>query len=123
MTEKQISVQPIDRIFLDIHEINKKVRLPLGSLFVGRTKNSYLIGPIVNKNFCISCFRLRLLSSSYCDFEEYLKITNKDFFIINDVLKKIGRPEKKIMLEIEKSGRIKKHFLICVPGCKKHYEE
>lgn len=90
-----------------------------GDILVAETKDSYLIGPIVKNNFCRSCFRKRINSSSFFEVSGYKRFKNSR--LIQKFIKTIAMSKIKVgMMEIMKSNNkeIFFHPIIKVPGCK-----
>lgn len=83
-------------------------------ILVSKTKTSYLIGPLLNKNFDSNSFYKRLTSNSIYSLKIYKKISSfKCKKIINKYMGDLSDNE---ILEIFKNGSIVKHKIIKVPG-------
>lgn len=83
-------------------------------ILVSKTKTSYLIGPLLNKNFDNNSFYKRLTSNSIYSLKIYKKISSfKCKKIINKYMGDLSDNE---ILEIFKNGSIVKHKIIKVPG-------
>lgn len=108
-----------DYIFYDDYLKNRKIINSEKKIFIAKTKNSYLIGPIIDEQFDEESFYKRLISSSIYNTKIYKKcfnITAKK--LLKSHLKSIKSNE---VLEIFKNGKELMHFIIPVP--KGHYEK
>lgn len=83
-------------------------------MLVAKTKTSYLIGPLLNKNFDSNSFYKRLISNSIYSLKIYKKMSRfKCKKIINKYKDDLSDNE---VLEIFKNGSIVKHKIIKVLG-------
>ena len=83
-------------------------------ILVSKTKTSYLIGPLLNKNFDNYSFYKRLTSNSIYSLKIYKKIS---CFKCKKIINKYkGDLSDNEVLEIFKNGSIVKHKIIKVPG-------
>ena len=94
--------------------INGRVKITNQELFVGKTKTTYLIGPLINEELDSRSFYKRIISSTICDKKTYKRISKlKVEKIIN---KYYDMLEDNMMLEVFKDGRIVHHKIIRVMG-------
>lgn len=114
-----------EKSFKHIKDIGKyKARdLIVGDLFVGRTNASILTGPIVTKNFCLDCFKKRLMSSDYFSFNKYRKAQNNDYALANNLIKRVNFDMKMREIFVNKKSLFLTHYVLSVPGCIKCYEK
>ena len=83
-------------------------------ILVSKTKTSYLIGPLINKNFDNNSFYKRLKSSSIYSLKNYKKMSYlKCKKIINKYKKNLSDNQ---VLELFKNGSITIHKIIKLPG-------
>ncbi|MBR3162191.1 MAG: hypothetical protein IKF19_05620 [Bacilli bacterium] len=83
-------------------------------ILVSKTKTSYLIGPLLNKNFDNNSFFKRLTSNSIYSLKIYKKMSS---FKCKKMIKKYkANLSDNEVLEIFKNGNIVKHKIIKVPG-------
>lgn len=113
--------------FIQLADIVRNKHPLLGRIVLGKTKASLLLGPLVDKNMCLHCLYLRLISSDTVSVSQYKRITAEDLLIINRLLQN-NTLKKKIIIEFERNiSNIwfikKKHFLLSVPGCLHAYEK
>ena len=100
--------------YLFYSEYLKGKSLQEKGILVSKTKTSYLIGPLLNKNFDNNSFYKRLTSNSIYSLKIYKKISCfKCKKIINKYRDDLSDNE---VLEIFKNGSIVKHKIIKVPG-------
>lgn len=84
------------------------------SILISKTNNSYLIGPIINKNFDEVSFYKRIKSNSIYSTNIYKRMfRRKCIYLINKYLKDIKNNE---VIEIYKNGDFVIHKIIKVPG-------
>lgn len=99
------------------------------SLFVkkgiclGKTSNSYFIGPILSKRLCSNCVYLRIISSVSYKINKFVSVSKAE----EDFLRKFSSKK-----EIKENGVIEirgkriyfTHYIMPVPGCShKPYEK
>ena len=83
-------------------------------ILVSKTKTSYLIGPLLNKNFDNNSFYKRLASNSIYSLKKYKKFS---CFKCKKIFNKyMGDLSDNEVLEIFKNGSSVKHKIIKVPG-------
>lgn len=81
-------------------------------IFVGRTKESILIGPLVDEDFDFSFFHRRIISSCLYSRKTYKKISLKVAKKYVEGNKLYSEKMKDIIVEIFSNGRIIKHNLL-----------
>lgn len=82
-------------------------------ILITRTKDSYLIGPIINNKFDEESFYRRLTSNSIYSQRYYKKMFK---LTINNLIKKyIDYLNSNEVLEVFRNGKIKIHKIIKVP--------
>lgn len=112
--------------FIDLYSFLFDDKMPVdGSIFIGKSDGSILIGPSVGNDFCIECFRKRLLSSNFLNEMKYRKTL---VFDIKKVHQLINRHKIKrlsfTMREYDLFGNEScAHHILIVPGCKHKYAE
>lgn len=97
----------------------KTKKINEASIFISKTKKSYLIGPKINEKFDEISFYKRLISSSVYTTKIYKNMRSKNAKkIINNYYNKLNNNE---VIEIFKDGNINIHYIIPLPG--EEYEE
>ncbi|MBI4028944.1 MAG: hypothetical protein HY376_01105 [Candidatus Blackburnbacteria bacterium] len=92
-----------------------------GSFFVGSIDKGYLIGPLVDDNFCPNCFKKRLLSSSVVDVQEYKGV---EFQVATELYENLKRKTFPVIaglmweFDVHRTKILKEHHILSVPGCK-----
>jgi len=110
--------------FINIADFFKKTKdINLGGkkIFIGKTSNSLLVGPKISKNFCLSCFKKRILSSSFFEVKNYLIMNEEDISRIKKILV-INKNQvfSNLMFEYLSGAKRQKiiHPILVVPCCK-----
>lgn len=101
--------------------LSKTIKAKEHHIFLAKVGEFYLIGPLVSKNFCVLCFRKRLLSSSIRRIEDYKSPLQKDRGKLKKLLtEKAVNLSMDTMIEIDLSKQkiIKRHSILPIPGCK-----
>lgn len=81
---------------------------------IAKTKNSYLIGPLINSRFDEESFYKRIKSNSIYTFDIYKKMFRKK---CNNLIEKYMNDLKNNQIfEIYKNGELVKHSILKVPG-------
>jgi len=84
------------------------------SIMIARTKNSYLVGPLIDSNFYEQSFYKRIKSNSIYREKIYKKMFwRKSNLLINKYKDKLKSNQ---IIEIYKSGETILHKIIKVPG-------
>ena len=92
----------------------KKINLKDNSILIAKTKNSFLIGPLINPNFDEDSFYKRIKSNSIYTINIYKKMFRKK---CNKLIKKYMNDLKdNQIIEIYKNKEIVKHSILKVPG-------
>lgn len=110
--------------FIDLYSFLFDNKKPLGgSIFMGRSGNSILIGPLVKKSFCVGCFRKRLLSSDFLKEIEYRKTRTSDikraYWMISQ--HRVKMSPLKMYEYNQSSSKFHVHYILNVPGCRHQY--
>lgn len=83
-------------------------------ILIAKTKESYLIGPLINKKFDDNSFRKRLISNTIYPLSIYKKMSHsKCKQIISKYEKELSDNE---VLEVFRNGDIVRHTIIRLPG-------
>lgn len=103
------------------------------SLFVkrgiclGKTSNSYFIGPILSKRLCSNCVYLRIISSVSYKISKFLNVSKAEEDFLMKFSSKQGMIEKikeNSIIEIRNKKIYFTHYIMPVPGCShKSYEK
>ncbi len=88
-------------------------------ILISRTKNSYLIGPLIDSSFNKNSFCKRITSNSIYSLSIYKRVSRKKARVLIERYKKELKSNE--VIEIFKNGEIIKHFIIPVPGA--NYEK
>lgn len=100
--------------YLFYSDYMKNKNLSQKSILIAKTKNSYLIGPLINSEFDGESFYKRIKSNSIYTIKIYKKILKKRCqFLINEYGKMLKSNE---VIEVFKNGKILTHKIIKVPG-------
>lgn len=118
----------MDFIYLS-QVLSKTLKIKKNRIFLAKVDESYLVGPLINKSFCVPCFRKRLLSSSIRRIENYKKplagVENELKIFLTE--KPINLSSNTIIeFDLNKRKIIKKHIVLPIPGCgvcNKNYEQ
>lgn len=94
--------------------INGETKITNQKLFIGKTRRSYLIGPLINEKFDSDSFYKRIISSTICDKKTYRRISK--FKIQKLVDKYYDMLSDNEMLEVFKDDKIVHHKIIKVVG-------
>ncbi len=92
----------------------KKRNLNNKLILVAKTKNSYLVGPLINLNFDEKSFYKRIKSNSIYTFNIYKKIFKRKCNIL--INKYINDLNDNQIIEIYKNGEVILHSILKVPG-------
>lgn len=91
----------------------KNRKIENGTLLVGKTKKSYLIGPIINSNFDEYSFYKRMISTSIYNTKIYKKMFKRTAIkLANQYFTDLKNNE---VIEILKDGKIVIHKIISLP--------
>ena len=83
-------------------------------IMVAKTKNSYLIGPLIDSSFYEKSFYRRIISNSIYSTKVYKKMfKRKTNLLINKYKNKLKSNQ---IIEIYKNGEIILHSILKVPG-------
>lgn len=94
--------------------ISGKAKVTNQKLFVGKTRKSYLIGPLINEKFNSDSFYKRIISSTICDKRTYRRILKfKTQKLVDKYYDMLSDNE---MLEVFKGDKIVHHKIIKVVG-------
>lgn len=109
--------------FINIAYLFKKandINLDGKKIFIGKTNNSLLVGPKISKNFCLSCFKKRILSSSFFEVKNYLIMNEEDISQVKKILV-INKNQvfSNLMFEYLSGAKRQKitHAILAVPCC------
>lgn len=83
------------------------------SVLISKTKNSYLIGPIINDKFDDYSFKKRMISSSVFDIKKYRRCTKRTALKLIELYYSLLSNNE--VIEIFKKGETLKHKIIPVP--------
>ena len=84
------------------------------SIMIARTKNSYLVGPIIDSNFYEESFYRRIKSNSIYSQKLYKKMfKRKSILLINKYQSNLKSNQ---IIEIYINGEINLHSILKVPG-------
>jgi len=104
----------LENNYLFYNDYIKNRNIENKNIMIAKTKNSYLIGPIINSDFHESSFYKRIKSNSIYSLKIYKKISkNKSNCLINEYKDKIKSNQ---IIEIYKNGDIVFHSILKVPG-------
>ena len=84
------------------------------TIMIAKTKNSYLIGPLIDFNFFEASFYKRIKSNSIYNTKIYKKIFRRRSDILVKKYKKMLKSNQ--IIEIYKNGIVLTHTIIKVPG-------
>lgn len=84
------------------------------SLLIAKTKNSYLIGPKIDSNFCEESFYKRIKSNSIYSLSIYKKMFKRKSNLLIDKYK--SKLKSNQIIEVYKNGETVLHSIIKVPG-------
>lgn len=96
--------------------LKRMANIHKGQVFVGKTKNSYLVGPVINDKFDEFSFYKRITSSTVVRIKDYKKISKKKALELVD--SNYDELKHNEMLEIFTDGHIVKHKIIPLQGDK-----
>ncbi len=92
----------------------KKRNIKNKSIMIAKTKESYLIGPIINSDFDEQSFYKRIKSNSIYTTKIYKRMfRNKCNLLINKYKKDLKNNQ---IIEVYKNGEIVLHSILKVPG-------
>lgn len=83
-------------------------------ILIAKTKNSFLIGPLLNDNFLNKSFYKRIKSNSIYSHKIYKKILKHKCYKLIALYK--NELQDNEIIEIFKNGNVVKHKIIKVPG-------
>lgn len=101
--------------------LSKTIKAKEQQIFFAKVGEFCLVGPLISKNFCILCFRKRLLSSSVCRIEDYKNLQQKDRGKLKKLLTENAvnlSIDTMIEVDLSKQKIIKRHNILPIPGCK-----
>ena len=102
-----------DRNFLFYTDYFKSKKISKKTILIARTKNSVLIGPLLNENFDEYSFYKRVASNCIYKKSIYKKIYSKKKLKMVDCFK--NKLKDNEVIEILSNGSIQKHKIIKVP--------
>lgn len=104
--------------YLSIHDFLKKRNTIDKGVFVSRTNDSYLIGPIIDFDFDYNSFYRRITSSCVYKKNLYKKVSKKiSLELIKNYYNKLCLGD---ILEVYKSGIFVKHKFFSIPKGNKY---
>ena len=92
----------------------KKRNIKNKSILIAKTKNSYLIGPLINSKFDEESFYKRIKANSIYTFNIYKKMFRKKCSTL--IEKYMNDLINNQVIEIYKNGEMVKHSILKVPG-------
>lgn len=99
---------------IQLKEFLKNPQNCKGDIFIGKTRESFLLGPIVNDEFSFGSFYKRIKSSMLYNKNRYKDINLKE---IEKILEyHLDEIEDNVMMEFFKDGRVTRHILKKIPG-------
>jgi len=100
--------------FLSYKKFIKKGNNFNKEILIAKTKDSHLVGPLLDYDFDKDSFKKRLLSNSIYPLKYYKKASSKK---ANKLIEKyMHKLESNEVLEVYNNGKIEKHRIIKVPG-------
>lgn len=107
-------------VVADFFDKRKIISLDGKKLIIGKTRDSFLIGPKIFKNFCLICFKKRILSSNFFEVKDYISMTVEDIRQIKRILvTNKNQAAHNSMIEYPLKNKKQKivHFILAVPCC------